>query len=683
MSKLRSLARWLLGKPAIAGDPLAAALNAFRDPEAEALELIRRLVGVLRPQHRRDSDSAARYAAMLEQLARDPGLRADFRRQVVHFLATRRLVSFFTDSGLLPGTGFFSEWWHIIGNRLLPEEPDERQLKDCLHVIFERPDDWRWLAALPEEHSQQLWALLAPVDELRDIDWRGIEEQMLDAVLLLAHRISGLGIDEELMRASPDFDDHSPRFIALSAEALQFASAYRNALDDPTGSPDDGSHLQVIADQCRDTLQRIRKRALSFGTSLHLSYLLARSEQQLQRLGELLAILGATRPTAGHREAVAAWSSFAHSAFLAENRRNSLSHYLGQLSQLLATRVTENAARSGEHYICESRADYAGMWRSAAGAGVLIGLMALLKIFAADLHPPLAIEALIYSMIYGIGFVLIYLLGLTVATKQPAMTAQTLAGLLGDLRPTRNADCERLVDVAAAVSRSQLAAIAGNVMVALPVAIAAGLAWAHFAGTPAVPPAKARQLLADLEPLSRAIPFAAIAGFYLYLAGLITGYFDNHAAYSGIARRIARLRWLVRLAGRERAGRIGAYIEARLGGIMGNFLFGCMLGSTAILGTLLGLPLDIRHIAFSSANLGYALIGSGFSLPAKSYLWAALGVAAIGLTNLAVSFALALRTALAARDVRLGEWGPLLGALGERLRRQPRSFFLPPREADG
>ena len=40
----------------------------------------------------------------------------------------------------------------------------------------------------------------------------------------------------------------------------------------------DGSgELRGIIDQCASTLQRVRKRALSIGTSLHLSYLLARS----------------------------------------------------------------------------------------------------------------------------------------------------------------------------------------------------------------------------------------------------------------------------------------------------------------------------------------------------------------------------------------------------------------------
>jgi site-specific recombinase len=65
--------------------------------------------------------------------------------------------------------------------------------------------------------------------------------------------------------------------------------------------------------------------------------------------------------------------------------------------------------------------------------------------------------------------------------------------------------------------------------------------------------------------------------------------------------------------GKARSGRgSGRYIQEHLGGIMGNFLFGCMLGSTGVLGTILGLPLDIRHIAFSSANLGYAFVGFDF-----------------------------------------------------------------------
>jgi len=681
MEKLRELLRRLSGRPRPDGDPLDKALRAFTDRSADTLELARHLVAQLRPQKRGDEQVGARHAAMLATLESDPELLAAFRSHVVHFVASRRLLTFFTDSGILPGTGFFSEWWRILGNRVLPEARDERRLKDCLHVIYDRPGDWRWLEQVASEHTQRFWALIAPAEELRSSDWRSIQEQMLDAVLLLAHRVSGLGVESELMRASPNFDDDRPRFIALSAEALEFVNSFRAALDDPQPQPDydDGSQLLVIADQCLDTLQRIRKRALTVGTSLHLTYLLTRSEQSIRRLHELVSILTAGRHSGSQQTAVDAWGEFAGIALLAENRRNSLRHYMTQLSRLLAVRVTENAARSGEHYICETTADYGRMWRSAAGAGVLIGGMAMLKILVAGLHAPLFVEAFLFSMIYGLGFVLIFLLGLTVATKQPAMTAQTLAGLLGDLKPNRSADLERLVDVVAAVSRSQLAAIAGNVMVALPVAIAVGLGLSLWLGEPVISTGKGAHLLADLDPLGWAIPHAAIAGFYLFLSGLISGYFDNQAAYADIGLRIARLRWLNSLAGKERAARVGDYIQERLGGIMGNFLFGCMLGSTGVIGTILGLPLDIRHIAFAAANLGYALLGFQFELPLQAVLWGMLGIAAIGLTNLGVSFALALRTALGARRIRFEHWGRLLAAIGRRFRRQPRSFLLPPK----
>jgi len=684
MAALSKLFRGLFAPRPDPDVALERALVAFLDPAAEPLELVRRLVASLRPQGRGDSSDSGhveRHARLLQRLEDDAELRAAVIGHLVHFVASRRLMTFFTDSGILPGTGFFSEWWRILGNRILPEVPDERRLKDCLHIIYERSDDWRWLEQIPPELGERFWALLAPSRELRRVDWRAIQEQMLDAVLLLAHRVSGLGVESELMRASPGFDDDRPRFIALSAEALDFANGLRAALDDPTQPGDDGSQLLVIADQCLDTLQRIRKRALTVGTSLHLTYILTRSEQSLLRLHELVAILTAAGTSTGRHAAFDAWAEFAGAALLAENRRNSLRYYLSQLSSLLAVRITENAAHSGEHYICETDADYRGMWRSAAGAGVLIGGMALLKIFTAGLHAPLFVEAFLFSMIYGLGFVVIFLLGMTVATKQPAMTAQTLAGLLGDLKPNRSADLERMVDVVAAVSRSQLAAIAGNVMVALPVAIALGAGLGALLGTPVISTEKGAHLLADLDLLSWALPHAAIAGFYLFLSGLITGYFDNQAAYADVGRRIGRLRWLKHLAGEARATRVGDYIQEHLGGIMGNFLFGCMLGSTGVIGTILGLPLDIRHIAFSSANLGYALVGFQFELPLQAVFWAALGIAAIGLTNLAVSFALALRTALGARRIQFGHWGLLLRAIGRRFRRQPRSFLLPPRPA--
>jgi site-specific recombinase len=241
-------------------------------------------------------------------------------------------------------------------------------------------------------------------------------------------------------------------------------------------------------------------------------------------------------------------------------------------------------------------------------------------------------------------------------------------------------DIERLADLIAAMVRSQIAAILGNVVVALPVAIAIGAGLAWWKGAPVVDAGKAFHLLADLDPLrSLAIPHAAIAGVYLFLAGLISGSFDNLAAYGRLGERIAALRWLRAVIGKSRAARFGAWVDRNLGGLAGNFFFGIFLGATATVGFLFGLPLDIRHIAFAAANFGYALHALDFNVPAATLAWSALGVVLIGVTNLTVSFVLALWVALKSHDVEFRRTGDLFRLLGRRVLRQPGLFLLPPR----
>ena len=231
------------------------------------------------------------------------------------------------------------------------------------------------------------------------------------------------------------------------------------------------------------------------------------------------------------------------------------------------------------------------------------------------------------------------------------------------------------------LSPSQFAALVGNVMVALPTAIGVSLLLEHLRGVPPLDVGKGAALLADLDPASLAPLYAAIAGVFLFLSGVLNGWFDNGAAYARVGARVERLRWLRALAGRARAARAARYIEDHLGGLMGNFLFGCMLGSAGTVGLILGLPIDIRHIAFAAANLGHALVAFDFALPWTVVAWAALGVALIGAINLAVSFTLALIMALKARGVVFNQTRALLAAVWQRLRTRPALLWVASRDA--
>lgn len=665
-----------------------AAKVAGSSAASDTLKLLERWFDAIRPRWRESPQAAVdRFEAAVTRVETDPALAHAVRGPLLELLATRRLVSFFADSGILPTTGFFSEFGRIVAQRLLPELPDERELRGCVQRIFRHRHDWVWLEAVPVDVTQRFWRVLATTDDPQaQSALRSVGEQMLEALLVLAYRIGGLAVEQEFGRLGPRFIGHAPRVRGLASSAQRFVDGWRQHAADPSAPVADAAELQVMIDQCSEMLDDAHRASLQQGTSIGLTFLMRRTRQSLRRIETLARLLTTNvrveaQPAARHA-ALDAWTDLMADALRAECRRNSLREHVGKGMALLALRVTDNAARTGEHYIAGSRGEYFGMWRAAMGAGLIIAMMALLKIFCSKLDLAPAGYAVGYSLIYGIGFVIIYMLHLTIATKQPAMTAQTIAGYLGEANHGRVGDLERVVDLVAAVSRTQLAAILGNVMVALPTAMLIAHLWQERTGAPPFDEAKAHHLLHDLDPLGWAIPHAALAGVFLFLAGVLSGYFDNKASYAHIGTRVAQLRWLRLIIGESLARRVGTYVENHLGGLLGNFLFGCMLGSAGTIGLILGLPIDIRHIAFSSANLGYALRVLEFALPWKEIAWALLGVAAIGLTNLAVSFALALWMALRARGIVFRQTRELLRRIWWRFKLQPSSFLMPRRDLE-
>jgi site-specific recombinase len=318
------------------------------------------------------------------------------------------------------------------------------------------------------------------------------------------------------------------------------------------------------------------------------------------------------------------------------------------------------------------------MLGAALGAGLVVPFMALAKLATSALHAPPLVEGVLYSLNYALGFMLIQVLHFSLATKQPAMTAARLAAAL-DLDSGRRPDVGAMVELAVRVARTQFIAVVGNVILAFPLAWLMCTAALHVSGVPVAGPDKAARMLHDVHPLaSLALLHAAIAGVYLFLAGVVSGYNDNLTVFNRISERVARLPWLVRLAGPARAARLGAYLEHNLGGLAGNFAFGFMLGMTGSLGVITGLPLDIRHVTFAAANVGIAA-ASLEGVPWRTALVCALGVGLVGLVNLAVSFSLALLLALKARRVRFRHARPLAASVLRRFLAAPLDFVRPPR----
>jgi site-specific recombinase len=538
-----------------------------------------------------------------------------------------------------------------------------------LASAFDAPGDHVWVEAVPAARWCDLFARLAPsfaAGPGRDATLR----QLLSAMRVLACRVAALGSDAELLRIHPRLADVESPFLAQAAEVAAVADAELARLEDATLPDPDPRHALVMLDQCDEAIRTVRNGTGTTGISVALTYRLERLSDNIERLRQLLGLVGS--------EPLPAAAALLPVLVAASNRRNDVREHVARNTELVAREVTEHAGRTGEHYIAADRAEYRAMLGAALGAGLVVPFMALVKLATSALHAPPLVEGVLYSLNYAFGFMLIQVLHFSLATKQPAMTAARLAAAL-DLDTRRSPDVAAMVELAVRVARTQFVAVVGNVILAFPLAWLVCTAALHATGIPVAAPDKAAHMLHDVHPLaSLALLHAAIAGVYLFLAGVISGYSDNLTVFNRIPERVARLPRLVRVAGPARAARLGAYLEHNLGGLAGNFTFGFMLGMTGSLGVITGLPLDIRHVTFSAANVGIA-VASLEGLPWRAAVVCALGVGLIGLVNLAVSFTLALLLALKARQVRFRHARPLAAALLRRFVAAPLDFVRPPR----
>ena len=650
------------------------ALSDVPDPS-----VLKRLINELRTTEKEPALANQNIQELIDILRQHPEYSDGLASFVLQLIVQYRQIALYTDTGIMSDEGFFSSLRRLVGHRFLPLLPQEDSVVELVGYLFDRRQDERWIANIDKDKWDTLVDLLKVKNQHLHLVATA-KNSILNAIVILSYRISGIGLHPDLMESYPQILNYSASFVAQNQEAVLFVNQYRQAHELDTLTDITPEHavnpapLLVMLEQCEDIVATVRKRIYKTGISIRLTNMMLRLDQSLQRmriLTELVADDSSNRDKA--------IIQLIQTLITAANRRYSIGYLIDNNTKLLSRKVTENASRVGEHYISTDRAGYQKMFKKASIGGFVIAFMATTKILAYNLALAPMSRAFVNSMIYGLGFVFIHVIHGTVATKQPAMTAAAIASTISDGSGKKSHQLTKLSELVVDILRTQFIAIMGNIMMAIPVALLVSFAWLQYTNAPMIDTDTAAHLLHDLDPFrSLALPHAAIAGVYLFLSGLIAGYYDNLAVYNQIGARIHRHWLLKRLLPSTWLQRLGGFVEANLGAIMGNFLFGVFLGSTATIGFIFGLPIDIRHIAFASANLAHGL----FNMPAADISWSIvlvsiLGVALIGIVNLMVSFSLALFVALRSKEVRFFEWSRLTKLVFGHVLSHPSDFFWP------
>lgn len=617
----------------------------------------------------------ARLRVLLEALAELPAQRAHLRANLIRLLDACRCVTLFSDTGIPTRHGFFTESMDRLSRVLLPESPVTDDLEQLVSRLFRSAAAVDWFEQLPASR-------LAQLAEMLELDAREalapLRRDLAEAALLLAVRVSQQGLANDVRTRSPKQDLRANAYYRLP-EAVQAVVVAQEQGGDSVSSAVSTCREAIAA--CRHLTASVHASLEHTGVSVDLVYRLDLIRRCLDRLYALLALLAPEGGTA----VPGASLRFALTLVRGSLRDRSATELMRTSTRLLARRVVDAAAHSGEHYLTRDRGEYHRLFDSAAGGGAITAFTALFKSLLGWAHAAPFWQGLFYSLNYAGSFIAMQLLGFTLASKQPSMTAAHLARTLAAPTDEGSEHLAPAAEKISSASRSQLAATLGNLGAIVPIAVVIDLLLRAAFGRGLLDSDAAEAVIEGLHPFrSGVVPGAAATGAALWLASLAAGAFENWSVYRRVPEALASSRVLRAALGPGRATSVARWFERRVAGFGGNVALGALMGLVPSFAAFFGLPLQMPHVAVSTGLLSFAAMERGSSgVLQADFAWAVAGIALVGLLNFGVSFALALWVALRAQERESVSLSELLRAVTALFWRSPGRFFFPPREGQG
>jgi site-specific recombinase len=610
-----------------------------------------------------ESEPDCRTRLLLDVLEAMPSVAARLKAAVTRVLVGANSTLLFTDTGIPTHPGFWRELTERFSKNVLPSPPVGREVSRLVSRLLGAPERAAWLSNLPESSRRRLVATLGlDTDAVK----RAFEPGLRDAAHLLAARIAMQGVSDDLRKRLPRLTVASTPFLQLP-EQVKALLANELPLAKVSGT----------LDACRAALREVEASLDETGISVDLVFRLELLGALLTRLALVLTLLGGLEE---QREL--ALVQLEKDLVRGAVADRSLAALWQSSTRLLARRVVERAGTSGEHYVTRTRAEQQAMLDAAAGGGAITALMVFTKFYIGWAKLPPFFDALAVGLNYAWGFVLMQLLHFALATKQPSMTAATLAGTIEAQKGEENPDLEPLVDLVARASRTQFTALVGNVFVVIPFALVLGMAYDAAFGRHLLSEEYALKTIRAHHPLWSVTLFsAAWTGVWLWLASLLAGAVENYFVLRELPGALASNRRLRRWLGPARAVRLSRFMTEQISGLGGNIGFGMLLGYMPMLFVLVGIPLEVRHVTFVTGQLVYAGLQLGpMAFANVEFLLSLLSIPMVGLVNFGVSFTCAIIVALRARGLGVRSQVRLAGAVLRRFARNPRPFILAPKE---
>jgi site-specific recombinase len=612
-----------------------------------------------------------RLRYLLQLLERDAGRQERVVATVQSIFRDLDGVSLLCDTGLPQNASFWSELRERSIAAIIPATPNTIEWGRLLSQLFPTSLDIAWLANIDAETWSRLVALFAKPGHGVARAGRDTENSIrflisqVRAVALSSPVRSRMDISE--FEASPylPLEQAYDRLIKALGTDRERADADSRAV-----LLQELNFFRALLEQCDVAIRAVFSHFEEHGVSVDIEF---RVESIIARLRRIEALLPLLLPEGEveHRQILIELLR-AHQASLSNLR------LARQSFARLARKVVDRSAETGEHYITRTESEYRHMLWLASGGGALTAVTVYFKFFITGWHLPRLFEGLLASLNYAGSFVLLQLVGFTLATKQPAMTAPALAQRIDHLgQPDGMA---AFVEETVNLLRSQAVAVFGNVALVVPMCYLIERACEGWFGFSLISPAKAQATIDSFSILGPTPLYAILTGVLLWLSSLFAGWADNWFVYRGIGAVIAHHRRVRLVLGVARAERLARYMRAHISGFAGNISLGFLLGMTPFVGGLIALPLEVRHVTLSAGGVASAMAVLGRLEISTAPFWLALaGVFAMAFLNVGISFMLAFQLALRSRSLKRRERYAIYRALLNVLLFRPQTVLMMPR----
>ena len=638
-------------------------------PLIDRIEWIASLVEWIRDDAGGKTSSGARVKFVLQWLERNARFRGPSAALIRSVLAETSAEDLYLHVGLPSEPSFGREFRSRLWRVFVPEYRDPRDLGGVQARIFYDDEDPQRLASVPLDVLGEvlLWLRTGlPDGEPLIPRWK---DEVLEAARIIAARDLSITLREDVRRRGPRLDYDRNPFARIGA-AL---AGVKN------GTADGGVYDTIRAEigGARKFLLDVRAHLEQTGVSVELVYQLSRVRADLGRLSRLVGLL----ERAARGEDLASFAiPFWVELLRGHEADSDFAEIFDKQVGLLAKKIVERTGASGEHAIARDSAEYRLLFFLAAGGGLITGFTAYLKYVPGEFAASPFGEFLYHATNYSLSFLVMHWLGFKLATKQPSMTAATLAAKLREEGGT--AEDDAFVDEIARISRSQFAAVAGNILAVIPVVWCLDTLHRHAVGRSFFSPEKSLHFLESINPFATAtIFYASVTGLLLWLASMAAGWMENASVYNRLPEMLRTHAGLRKLLGDKRTAAIADYWTNHVAGMAGAVALGVLLAFAPTLGRFLGLPLQAYHVTLTSGAAAFSATSIGWDSLDPALLAGALaGIAVIGALNFTVSFVLALSVAVRAKELPRDRVRAIFRRAGARLLRRPHEFFLPRRE---